>query len=70
MPHIIVNFAIIQKQKCNLRLQKKKVKLEAYEKDLVLNDTKLTGIKEKSVWDEVLHCRSVENYAVCYMHDV
>ena len=45
------------------------MRLETYEEDLVLNDTKLTGIKEKSIWDEVLHFRSVENYAVCYLHD-
>ena len=45
------------------------MRLETYEEDLVLNDTKLTGIKEESVWDEVLDFGIVENYAVCYLHD-
>ena len=62
MTYITVDFLKNSKTETQCTFREKKMRLETYEEDLVLKDTKLTGIKEKSVWDEVLHFRSVENH--------
>ncbi|XP_036320474.1 uncharacterized protein LOC118734989 [Rhagoletis pomonella] len=59
----------LSKSEIQFESREKKMRLESYERDVMLNDAKKTGIKERSVWDGVQSFQSVENYAVCFLHD-
>ncbi|KAI8122546.1 hypothetical protein CVS40_6741 [Lucilia cuprina] len=43
---------------------------ENYERDFAINDVKLTGVKENSVWNNLKNFHVTENYSVDVMHDL
>lgn len=48
---------------------KKKMRVDTYESDVLLHNVNKTGIKEKSIWDQVLYFKTCENFAVDWLHD-
>lgn len=45
------------------------MRFETYDADVELSKCQLTGIKERSVWNDVFHFKSEENFVVDILHD-
>lgn len=45
------------------------MRFETYDADVELSNYQLTGIKEKSVWNDIFHFKSEKNFVIDLLHD-
>lgn len=47
----------------------KKMRVNTYESDILLKNITKSGIKEKSIWDQVLYFKTSQNFNYDWLHD-
>ncbi|XP_071653435.1 uncharacterized protein [Temnothorax longispinosus] len=57
------------KEVAQYNFKESRFRLDTYFADVVLEDTNVTGIKEKSVWNEVRYFSTKSNFSVDWLHD-
>jgi len=45
------------------------MRIDTYESDVLLKNITKSGIKEKSIWDQVLYFKTSQNFSSDWLHD-